>query len=122
MAASASVRSICQTMSVRIARSRVDLEYKAGVDHSAIFVRHLAGDRIQIGLVRGVIRIQHGGRDDALPPKAPTFTPKQGQYLAFIYAYTRVLGRPPPKPTCRGASASARPPSIKWCSLWNEPG
>ena len=22
-------------------------------------------------------------------------TPKQGQYLAFIYAYTRVLGRPP---------------------------
>jgi len=23
------------------------------------------------------------------------FTPKQGQYLAFIYAYTRVLGRPP---------------------------
>ena len=26
---------------------------------------------------------------------APSFTPKQGQYLAFIYAYTRVLGRPP---------------------------
>ena len=25
----------------------------------------------------------------------PSFTPKQGQYLAFIYAYTRVLGRPP---------------------------
>ena len=23
------------------------------------------------------------------------FTLKQGQYLAFIYAYTRVLGRPP---------------------------
>jgi Mn-dependent DtxR family transcriptional regulator len=23
------------------------------------------------------------------------FTAKQGQYLAFIYAYTRVLGRPP---------------------------
>jgi Mn-dependent DtxR family transcriptional regulator len=22
-------------------------------------------------------------------------TPTQGQYLAFIYAYTRVLGRPP---------------------------
>ena len=109
------VRAHCQI-------GRVDLEYKAGVDHSAIFVRHLAGDRIQRGLVRGVIRIQHGGRDDALPPKAPTFTPKQGQYLAFIYAYTRVLGRPPPKPTCRGASASARPPSIKWCSLSNEPG
>ena len=24
-----------------------------------------------------------------------TFTPKQGQYLAFIHAYTLVLGRPP---------------------------
>jgi DNA-binding MarR family transcriptional regulator len=27
-------------------------------------------------------------------PEAP-FTPKQGQYLAFIYAYICVLGRPP---------------------------
>ncbi len=25
----------------------------------------------------------------------PRFTPMQGQYLAFISAYTRVLGRPP---------------------------
>jgi len=29
------------------------------------------------------------------PPPAPPFTPKQGQYLAFIHAYTLVLGRPP---------------------------
>jgi DNA-binding MarR family transcriptional regulator len=29
-----------------------------------------------------------GGRE-------PRFTPKQGQYLAFIDAYTRVHGRPP---------------------------
>ena len=28
-------------------------------------------------------------------PDAKSYTPKQGQYLAFIYAYTRVLGRPP---------------------------
>ena len=27
-------------------------------------------------------------------PERP-FTEKQGQYLAFIWAYTRVLGRPP---------------------------
>ena len=27
--------------------------------------------------------------------QSPLFTPKQGQYLAFIYAYTQVLGRPP---------------------------
>ena len=26
---------------------------------------------------------------------APCFTNKQGQYLAFIHAYTLVLGRPP---------------------------
>ncbi len=25
----------------------------------------------------------------------PKFTAKQGQYLAFIHAYTRLLGRPP---------------------------
>lgn len=30
-----------------------------------------------------------------MSPDAPSFTPKQGQYLAFIYAYTRVLGQPP---------------------------
>ena len=30
-----------------------------------------------------------------LAPSAPGFTTKQGQYLAFIYAYTQVLGRPP---------------------------
>jgi len=29
------------------------------------------------------------------PARAPRFTPKQGQYLAFIYAYTQILGRPP---------------------------
>ncbi len=28
-------------------------------------------------------------------PSTPGFTPKQGQYLAFIHAYTLVLGRPP---------------------------
>lgn len=27
--------------------------------------------------------------------QSPLFTAKQGQYLAFIYAYSRVLGRPP---------------------------
>lgn len=31
----------------------------------------------------------------AAPVQTPCFTPKQGQYLAFIYAYGRVQGRPP---------------------------
>src|SRR5258705_12940388 len=29
------------------------------------------------------------------PACASGFTPKQGQYLAFIHAYTLVIGRPP---------------------------
>ena len=32
---------------------------------------------------------------DAVPREAKPFTPKQGQYLAFIYYYTRIYGRPP---------------------------
>jgi Mn-dependent DtxR family transcriptional regulator len=28
-------------------------------------------------------------------PQSAVYTSKQGQYLAFIYAYTKVLGRPP---------------------------
>jgi DNA-binding MarR family transcriptional regulator len=30
-----------------------------------------------------------------LATSTPGFTAKQGQYLAFIYAYTLVIGRPP---------------------------
>jgi DNA-binding MarR family transcriptional regulator len=29
------------------------------------------------------------------PSAAPRFTDKEGQYLAFIHAYTLVMGRPP---------------------------
>jgi len=28
-------------------------------------------------------------------PPAPRFTARQGQYLAFIHAYTMLMGRPP---------------------------
>ena len=34
-------------------------------------------------------------RGDGLFFSDPGFTPKQGQYLAFIYAYTQIIGRPP---------------------------
>lgn len=30
-----------------------------------------------------------------MAPAAPPFTEKQGQYLAFIYAYGRIFRRPP---------------------------
>jgi Mn-dependent DtxR family transcriptional regulator len=33
--------------------------------------------------------------DKNSPTTEPRFTTTQGQYLAFIYAYTRVPGRPP---------------------------
>ena len=36
---------------------------------------------------------QNSGSDRSTSP--PCFTDKQGQYLAFIHAYTLVLGRPP---------------------------
>jgi hypothetical protein len=49
----------------------------------------------------------------------PGFTSKQGEYLAFIYAYTRGLGRPPVEadiqrhfgvtPPTRGCSPSNAP-------------
>ena len=32
---------------------------------------------------------------DAVPREAKPFTPKQGQYLAFVYYYTKIHGRPP---------------------------
>jgi hypothetical protein len=31
----------------------------------------------------------------AVSPSAKTFTPKQGQYLAYIHLYTRLHRRPP---------------------------
>src|SRR4249920_2584839 len=43
---------------------------------------------------------------------AKTFTPKQGQYLAFIHP-------PRPKPTCSNTSALAHPRFTKWCSHSN---
>src|SRR4051812_41396365 len=42
---------------------------------------------------------------------ATRFTDTQGQYLAFIDAYTRVHGRPRPRPTCSAISGSVRPPA-----------
>ena len=38
--------------------------------------------------------MNHGSEPGHAGPP-PRFTPKQGQYLAFIYAYMLVLGRPP---------------------------
>lgn len=42
---------------------------------------------------------------------APEFTPRQGQYLAFIHAYTLVNGRPPAQIDMQPFSASPGRPS-----------
>jgi len=44
-------------------------------------------------------------------PSMPRFTPKQGQYLAFIHAYTCVLGRPPAEADMR-RFFNVTPPSV----------
>jgi len=41
----------------------------------------------------------------------PAFTDKQGQYLAFIYAYTLVMGRPPAEADIQRFFA-VTPPSV----------
>lgn len=47
------------------------------------------------------------------PPTAPTspFTPLQGQYLAFIYAYTQINRRPPAESDFQ-AYFQVTPPSV----------
>ena len=42
---------------------------------------------------------------------APSYTPKQGQYLAFIYYYTKINGRPPAEADMQ-AYFGVTPPSV----------
>ena len=40
--------------------------------------------------------VDHGTLTVSIPARSPApFTEQQGQYLAFIYVYTKVNGRPP---------------------------
>jgi Mn-dependent DtxR family transcriptional regulator len=48
---------------------------------------------------------------DRRPLPGMSFTDKQGQYLAFIYAYTRILGRPPAEADL-GRHFQVSPPSV----------
>ena len=52
--------------------------------------RKLVGQRVAFGLTAAGAE-----STDAIPREAEPFTPKQGQYLAFIYYYTKIHGRPP---------------------------
>lgn len=44
----------------------------------------------------------------------PDYTDKQGQYLAFIFMYDKVNGRPPPSPTSPASSRSPLPQPSAW--------
>src|SRR6202034_1950922 len=44
---------------------RVDLEYESRIDHGFVFVMHLARDRIEMGLIGRIERIEHRRGDNA---------------------------------------------------------
>jgi Mn-dependent DtxR family transcriptional regulator len=46
-----------------------------------------------------------------VPPPAPPFIDKQGQYLAFIYAYNRIF-RQPPAEAAMQRHFQVSPPSV----------
>jgi hypothetical protein len=53
------------------------------------------------------------------PTASSRFTVKQGQYLAFIHAYTLVLGRPPAEADLQ-RHFRVKPPSVHgMCFLWS---
>jgi hypothetical protein len=62
-----------------------------------------------------------GGADEQLnrmagvSPSGKSFTPKQGQYLAFIHLYTRLHRQPPAETTCSNIFVSAHRRFIRWC-------
>jgi len=51
-------------------------------------------------------------------PMAADFTPRQGQFLAFIYYYTKIHRIPPPKRTCSVSSASPHRQFMRWSKPW----
>jgi Mn-dependent DtxR family transcriptional regulator len=50
-------------------------------------------------------------KSGAARPGAPAFTETQGQYLAFIYAYSRIFRRPPAEADMR-RHFEVSPPSV----------
>jgi hypothetical protein len=53
------------------------------------------------------------GAEPGHAPSQPRFTQKQGQYLAFIHAYTLVVGRPPAEADLSATFASRRHPPTR---------
>src|SRR5271170_3681724 len=54
-------------------------------------------------------------------PTTPPFTDKQGQYLAFIYAYSRIFRQPPAEADMQRHFQVSHPACTRWCSPSNAP-
>src|SRR3546814_15459360 len=70
----------------------------AAAQHRPQLTAFVLAEIDQVSYVHRCLRIR-GGQDEsiiqAMSSSESRFTDKQGQYLAFIDAYTRVTGRPP---------------------------
>src|SRR3546814_20236024 len=70
----------------------------AAAQHRPQLTAFVLAEIDQVSYVHRCLRIR-GGQDEsiiqAMSSSESRFTDKQGQYLAFIDAYTRVNGRPP---------------------------
>jgi len=82
--------------------------------------------RVADGFLRGSLLRLPGFRmnQNSLPlpgerSTCTSFTDKQGQYLAFIWAYSLINGRAPAEHDISVFSPSRLLPSIKWCSTSN---
>ena len=78
-----------------------DLLFEEARRHNAAIKEYFPEEYIP-DLEARMVTIQTRAGDDiesnvknTTPPRQPNYTPKQGQYLAFIYYYTKLHGRPP---------------------------
>ena len=69
---------------------------------------------------RRPLHAEDADKNPMLGDSRPSFTARQGQYLAFIHAYTLVIGHRP-RATCSGSSRSADRPCTRWWSGWKRP-
>jgi hypothetical protein len=77
---------------------------------------HGGPDSVHIHLCLLVVRGTHEqpNRMAGVSRFAKSFTPKQGQYVAFIYIYSVCTAGHRPKPTCSNIFASARLRFNRW--------
>ena len=86
---------------------RIDLQDKSGLDDPGVLDVQLAGDRIEIVLMRGVVRVQHGRRDDARRGRIHEEFAEPGRSSVPTVSYS--ARSPRRSPPCRDISARRSP-------------